>query len=99
MKERRFKVTLLVLFKELPGAQVRNADVRQQMVHLSSLFYKDLILRHFVMSSTSVTSDKLEMCVHTSVLLCSIMSKFTPNKEHSRTALICCFHFKKTAVE
>ena len=27
------------------------------------------------------------------------MSKFVPNKEHSRTALIFCFHLKKTAAE
>ena len=38
----------------LPGVQVRNADFRQQMVHRSSLCYKDLTLRYFVVSSTSV---------------------------------------------
>ena len=27
------------------------------------------------------------------------MTKFVPNKEHSRTALIFCFHLKKTAAE
>ena len=27
------------------------------------------------------------------------MSKFIPNKEYSRTALIFCFHLKKTAAE
>lgn len=27
------------------------------------------------------------------------MSKFVPSKEHSRTALIFCFHLKKTAAE
>ena len=27
------------------------------------------------------------------------MTKFVLNKEHSRTALIFCFHFKKTAAE
>ena len=27
------------------------------------------------------------------------MSKFVPNKEHSRIALIFCFHLKKTAAE
>ena len=27
------------------------------------------------------------------------MMKFVPNKEHSRTALIFCFHLKKTAAE
>ncbi|EGI58127.1 Mariner Mos1 transposase [Acromyrmex echinatior] len=27
------------------------------------------------------------------------MSKFVPNKEHSRTVLIFCFHLKKTAAE
>ena len=58
--------------KKLPGAQVRNADFRQQMVHRSSLCCKDLTLRHFVMSSTCVTSDKSEKCVRSVVLLCSI---------------------------
>jgi len=27
------------------------------------------------------------------------MTKFVPNEEHSRTALIFCFHLKKTAAE
>jgi len=27
------------------------------------------------------------------------MTKYVPNKEHSRTALIFCFHLKKTAAE
>ena len=44
-------------------------------------------------------SDKLEKCVHSVVLLCSICTKFVPNKEHSRTALTFCFHLKKTAAE
>ena len=31
-----------------PGVQVWNADYRQEMVHQSSLCYKDLTLRHFL---------------------------------------------------
>ena len=41
-------------------------------------------------------NDKLEKCVHSVVFN---MSKFIPNKERSRTALIFCFHLKKTAPE
>ena len=39
---------------DILGVQVWNADFRQQMVHQSSLCYKDLTPRHFVESSTSV---------------------------------------------
>ena len=42
------------------------------------------------------TSDELEKGVHSVTLN---MSKFIPNKEHSRAAIIFCFHSKKTAAE
>ena len=42
------------------------------------------------------TSDKLETCVYGVVLN---MSKFILNKDYSQTALIFCFHVKKTATE
>ena len=43
-----------VITQYLPDVQIRNAAFRQQMVHQSSLCYKDLILIHSVVSSTSV---------------------------------------------
>ena len=43
-------------------------------------------------------SDKLEKCVQRCVVVFD-MSKFIPNKEHTRTALTFCFHLNKTAAE
>ena len=63
-------------------------------MHQSSLRHKDLTLRHFVVSSTSVRRThviKLEMCVHIVVLLCSMCR----NLYRTRTALISCFNLKK----
>ena len=67
------------------------------MVNQSSLCYKDLILSHFVVINKrqTRTSDKLEK----SCVVVFNMSKFTPNKEHRRTALIFCFPLRKTATE
>ena len=79
---------------KLPGVQVRNADFRQQMVHKISLCYKDLILCHFVVSSTSV---KCARVVNWKIVF--NMSKFISNKEHSRAALVFDFHLKKTVAE
>ena len=53
------------------------------------------IIRHFIVPSTSVKqSDLIEKCLHSCVAVFNMM-KFIPNKEHSRTALIFCFHLKK----
>ena len=72
-------------------------------VHQSSLCHKDLTLSHFVVSSTNVKRARVmnweSVCI---VLYCVVgfnMSKAIPNKEHLRTALIFCFHLKKTAAE
>ena len=46
-------------FNQLPGVQVWNADFRQQMVRQSSLCHKDLTLRRFVVSSTSVKRARM----------------------------------------
>ena len=45
---------LSYIFLFIPGARVWNADLRQQTALRSSLWCKDLTLRHFVVSSTSV---------------------------------------------
>ena len=55
----------------IPGVHVWNVDFRQWMVHQCSLYYNNLILHHFVVSTTSA-SDKLEKCAHRVVLLCSV---------------------------
>ena len=48
-------------------------------------------------------SDAHEWLIEKVCALCCVivfnMSKFIPNKEHSRTALIFCLHLKKTAAE
>ena len=49
-----FKRYYTEYFTRLLGVHVRNADFGQQMVHQSSLCYKDLTLHHFVVSSTSI---------------------------------------------
>ena len=41
------------MLSKLPGVQIRNVNFRQEM-HQSGLCRKDLTLRHFVVSSTSV---------------------------------------------
>ena len=97
-------------FTNIPGAQVRNADFRQQMVHQSSLCYKERFdtapFCCVIDRCQTRTSHNLEKCVRSVVLLCSSVkcssvqvSKFVPNKEHSQTALILCFHSKETAAE
>ena len=88
---------------DLPGVQVTNLDFTQQMVHQNSLCYKDWTMRHFVVSSTSVRRARVinwkSVCVVSCRALVFNMSKFIPNEALSRTALIFCFHLKKTAAE
>ncbi|KFM61121.1 hypothetical protein X975_02379, partial [Stegodyphus mimosarum] len=58
-------------------------------------FFSNIKFCFVINKCQTCTSDKLEKCVHTVV----IMSKFILHKEHSQTALIFCFHLKKTAAE
>jgi len=71
------------------------------MVHQSSLCYKDLTLRSFVVSSTSVRCAQVINWKSVCMVLCCCVRyvEIQQNKEHSRTALIFCFHLKKTAAE
>ena len=81
----------------LPGVGVWNADFRQHMVHQSSLCYEDLTQCRFVVSSTSVRRARV-INWKSECIVCVFafyMSKFIPHKEHPRSALIFCFHFKK----
>ena len=54
----------------LQGVQVWNADFRQQMVHQSSLCYKDLTLRNFVVSSTIVRRARVINWKSVCIVLC-----------------------------
>ena len=68
------------------------------MAHQCSVKYKDLTLYAILLYHQQVSnaqSDLIEKCLHSIVF----NTKFVPNKEHSRTLLIFCFHLKKTAVE
>jgi len=71
----------------------------KQMAHQCSVKYKDLTLYAILLYHQQVLnaqSDLIEKCLHSIVFN---MTKFVPNKEHPRTALIFCFHLKKTAAE
>jgi len=70
------------------------------MAHQCSVKYKDLTLYAILLYHQQVStaqSDLIEKCLHSIAVF--NMSKFVPNREHSRTALIFCFHLKKTAAE
>ena len=47
-------------------------DFRQQMVHQSSLCYKDLTLHHFVVSSTSVRRAQVINWKSVCIVLCCV---------------------------
>jgi len=68
------------------------------MAHQCSVKYKDLtlyvLLYHQQVSNAQ--SDLIEKCLHSIVFN---VTKFVPNKEYTRTALIFCFHLKKIAAE
>ena len=69
------------------------------MVHQSSLCYKDLTVRHFVVSSTSVRRARVINWISACIVLCCCvfnMSKFIPNEKQSRAAMIFCFQLKKS---
>ena len=75
------------------------------MVHQSSLCYRDLTLRHFVVSPTSVKRalaiNWKSVCTVSTQCWVVVFnrSKFILNKGHSRTVSIFCFHLKKTVTK
>ena len=73
----------------------------KQMAHQCSVKYKDLtlyaiLLYHQQVSKWHAQNDLIWLKSLHSIVF---MTKFVPNKEHSRTALIFCFHLKKTVTE
>ena len=84
----------------LPGVQVWNVDFRRQMVHQSSLCYKDLTLRHFVVSSTSVRCARVINRKSVCIMLCYCIQYVEIYTEERAFADInFLFSFEKTAAE
>ena len=54
------------------GVQVLNANFSQKMVYQSSLCHEDLILRHFVVSSTSVKRARVIKWKSVGIVLCCV---------------------------
>ena len=57
-------------YYQLTGCTSMKCGFRQQMVHQSSLCYKDLTLRHFVVSSTSVRRARVMNWKSVCIVLC-----------------------------
>jgi len=65
-------------------------EVQRFNIILSILLYHQQV--------SNAQSDLIEKCLQCCVAVFN-MTKFVSNKEHSRTALMFCFHLKKTAAE
>ena len=86
---------------DVPGAQVRNADFRQQMVHQSSLCYKELTLRHFVVSSTCVRRVRVIYWKSVCIVLCCCVQyvEIYTEQRASTDSINFLFSFERTASE
>ena len=97
----RKNVRTYTYFTIVPCVQVWNADFRQQMAHQSSLCYKDLTLRHFVVSSTSVRRTRVLNWISVCTVLCCCIQYveiYTEERAFGNNINFC-FHMKKTAAE
>ena len=83
------------------SVQESNADFGQQMVYQSSLCYKDLTLRHFVVSSTSVRHAGVKNQKSVYIMLCCCVQYVEIYTEQRAFAdsINFRFHLKKTAAE
>ena len=95
-------IHICIYFKHThpPDVQVWNANFKHQMVHQCGLFYNDLGLCHFLVSSTGVRRTLVINWKSVfSIVLCSIFRYLYWTKRIHVQHEFFCFHVKKTADE